>query len=168
MNLRNTVAACLFAAGLVGQAAAQNACAPGTRVAGDALRTLLAGRTVYAALGADRWQEYHAGSGSGNDDLIDYKRRPGHPVDPAEKVGTWRASSAPNAAVTHSFGGSASFTSMVCQVGATYTFQSTEGGDTVSGATLLSGQVKCPRAGSGIADAPMNVRWAVLCASSRH
>jgi hypothetical protein len=95
MNLRITGAAFLFAAGLVGQAAAQNACATGTRVAGDALRTLLAGKTVCAALGDDRWQEDHAGNGSGNDDLIDYKRGPGHPVDPAEKVGTWRANSGP-------------------------------------------------------------------------
>lgn len=56
------------------------------------ITALVSGRTVCGVPGAsypgapsDRFQEEHLANG----DLFDYKRGPGHPVDPREKVGTW-------------------------------------------------------------------------------
>ena len=74
---------------------AQMACAASAgvvRLTNAQVSALLTGRTVCGVPGAgysgspsDRWQEEHLANG----DLFDYKRGPGHPVDPREKVGTW-------------------------------------------------------------------------------
>ena len=143
MNLRMSFVVCSLAAGLSGEAAAQP-CIQGQSLNG--LSVLLQGKTVCAALAADRWQEYHATGLA----LIDYKRGPGHPVDPTEQVGTWSIittgpASNPREEVRHSYTGGTSYQYRVCQIGATYTFQQVSpGSTTITGATILSGSVACP------------------------
>lgn len=64
---------------------------------------LLCGRpgSGYTGSAADRWQEEHLANG----DLFDYKRGPGHPVDPREKVGTWSVGGSRGPpTVTHAYG----------------------------------------------------------------
>lgn len=74
------------------------------------LTTLLTGNTVcgrpgasYPGDAADRWQEEHVSGGT----LFDYKRGPGHPVDPRTQVGTWLVSAttirSQPAAVKHTY-----------------------------------------------------------------
>jgi hypothetical protein len=75
--------------------AAQTTCAASAgivRLSNAQISTLLTGRTVcgvpgtnYPGSPSDRFQEEHLANG----ELWDYKRGPGHPVDPREKVGTW-------------------------------------------------------------------------------
>lgn len=57
----------------------------GTALTASQLTTLLTGKTVCGSAGTDRWQEEHRLGG----ELWDYKKGPGDPVDPEEKVGTW-------------------------------------------------------------------------------
>ena len=72
-----------------------------------AMTTLLEGNTV--CVGAQptmEAQEFHQAGGA----LIDYKRGPGHPVDPTKQVGTWTVNPGrPNATVTHDYGGGARY-----------------------------------------------------------
>ena len=143
MNLRMPFVVCSLAVGLSGEAAAQQ-CNQGQSLNG--LSVLLQGKTVCAALAADRWQEYHATSLA----LIDSKRGPGHSVDPTEQVGTWSIVttgpvSNPREQVRHSYTGGTSYQYRVCQVGATYTFQQVSpGSSTITGATIQPGQGPCP------------------------
>lgn len=53
------------------------------------LTALLNGNTVCGSAGTDRWQEEHMVGG----ELRDFKKGPGDPVDPEEKVGAWDVSS---------------------------------------------------------------------------
>ncbi len=98
-------------ASFAGQANA--ACAsPSVRVVN--LNTLLRGNTACVPTsigGVKTWQELHVNGG----DLIDYKRGPGHKIDPSEKVGTWLAvnSTTPNAVVTYNYTGGQSYTYQV-------------------------------------------------------
>lgn len=65
---------------------AHAACTTATQVQGAAtLRAVLQGKTVCAARGGDRWQEFHRSDGA----LIDYKKGPSDPVDPTKQVGSW-------------------------------------------------------------------------------
>ena len=67
-----------------------------------AMTTLLEGNTV--CVGAQptmEAQEFHQAGGA----LIDYKRGPGHPVDPSKQVGTWKVTGGRGAFVTHHYGG---------------------------------------------------------------
>ena len=74
---------------------AQTACAVSAgvvRLSNAQITSLLTGQTVcgvpstgYPGSQTDRFQEEHLANG----DLFDYKRGPGHPVDPRGKVGTW-------------------------------------------------------------------------------
>ena len=74
------------------------------------LTALLTGNTVCAMRSTDRWQELHVSGG----DLIDFKRGPGHAVDPSESVGRWSiVGTGGNATVLYNYGGS----------GGTFTFQ---------------------------------------------
>jgi len=61
----------------------------GTPLSVSQLTTLLTGKTVCGSAGTDQWQEEHKASG----ELWDYKKGPGDPVDPEEKVGTWSVQS---------------------------------------------------------------------------
>jgi hypothetical protein len=101
---------------------------------------LVRGKTMCAARGGDRWQEFHQVGGN----LIDYKLGPSDPVDPTETVGTW---SAGTGLLTHDYGGGGSYVWAVCREGGptstTFTLVSTTAG-TITGVTLQSGQVPCP------------------------
>jgi hypothetical protein len=152
MKFRIAVASFLLSAGLVGQASAQNNCNQGNSLSG--LGTLLSGKTVCAALGTDRWQEYHMPGG----DLWDYKRGPGNAVDPSKKVGNWSVTSVPignsnntRETVTYNYGGGNSYTYYVCAAGSSYTFNATNGSTVVTGATLSNGQVACGQFASATA-----------------
>lgn len=79
-----TLSAALASVALAGPAHA--ACTAATQVQGAAtLRGVLAGNTVCASRGNDRWQEFHQAGGA----LIDYKKGPNDKVDPTKQVGTW-------------------------------------------------------------------------------
>lgn len=152
MKFRISFAACLLAAGPVGQAGAQSsndACSAGSRVTGVTapdLRTLLSGKTVCFKPGgatAWTWQEYHTPPSGGA--LVDYKRGSTDPVDPSKQVGTWSAGNGANAAVTYGYSGSSSYTFVVCALaGGQYRFQGTGGATTVAPATLKAGAGPCP------------------------
>lgn len=101
---------------------------------------LLAGKTVCAAIGGDRWQEFHTGTTSGL--LIDYKRGPGHPVDPSGTVGSWSVSgSGGNTVVNHTYGSVTYPYSVFNNGNGTYSFCSA---NPEIVATVLTGQVACP------------------------
>ena len=143
MNLHLPFVVCSLAVGLSGEAAAQ-ACNHNQSITN--LTALLPDHTVCAALAPDRWQEYHAPGGA----LFDWKRGPGHAVDPREQVGTWSISSVTvgnvtREQVTHKYGGS-SFVYRVCLTGpSTYTFQQVSpASTTITGATIPAGSVACP------------------------
>lgn len=52
------------------------------------------------------WQELHSSGGS----LVDYKRGPGHAVDPSETVGTWSVIGTGNSAtIRHNYGTGGSY-----------------------------------------------------------
>lgn len=102
-------------------------CSTGRVLEPGTLRTLLQGNTVcvpVVTVATMDWQELHQAGG----DLVDYKRGPGHPVDPSEKVGTWRitgdvGSSGDGAYVTHAYTGGSSYTYKVYNNGdGTYSF----------------------------------------------
>jgi hypothetical protein len=97
---------------------AQSACrasAGVVQLSNAQIGTVLRGNTVCGVPGAsypgspvDRFQEEHLING----DLFDFKRGPGHPVDPREKVGTWAlgGNAADVPTVTHRYGPSTTFT----------------------------------------------------------
>ena len=71
-----------------------------------AMTTLLEGNTV--CVGAQPTmdaQEFHQAGGA----LIDYKRGPGHPIDPTKQVGTWTVTDVRGARVNHHYGGATKF-----------------------------------------------------------
>jgi len=80
----------------------------GTPLNVNQISTLLAGKllcgrpgTGFVGNASDRWQEEHVVGG----DLFDFKRGPGHPVDPRVKVGTWFVGGSRAApTVTHAYG----------------------------------------------------------------
>lgn len=114
---------------------------PANPNSGGTFTNFITGATICAVRGSDRWQEFHAS----NFDLVDWKMGPGHAVDPREKVGTWSASNGANAAVTHDYGGGGVHTWAICRVGTGFTYTLVSGtGGTVTGATVLAGQVACP------------------------
>jgi hypothetical protein len=97
---------------------------------------------ICAARGGDRWQEWHEAGGA----LWDWKRGPGHAVDPRDQVGNWSAANGANATVTHTYGGT-SFVWAICRTNAAapfdYTMVSPTGG-TVTGVRILTGSGACP------------------------
>lgn len=87
---------------------ASAACTSSSQVTGSAtLTTLLAGKTICASRGGDRWQEYHQAGGA----LIDYKKGPTDPVDPTKQVGTWTVTgNGSGTQVRYNYGQGASYT----------------------------------------------------------
>jgi hypothetical protein len=115
---------------------AQTPCPAGTRLNENQLTTLLTNRTVCATVGNDRWQEWHGP----NNSLVDYKRGPGHPVDPTQVVGSWAITgSGINAIVTYTYGTN-SYAYAVCSStpSGSYDFRpaASGGGQLVTGATF--------------------------------
>ena len=115
-------------------------CSGGTRLNAAAITALLGGNTVCVpALTANpmTWQELHVGSPGGA--LIDYKRGPGHAVDPSQTVGTWTVTGtgAGSSFVTHNYGAGGSYTYSVYGSGVVGTNHSF-----CVGATEIVGRVK--------------------------
>jgi len=98
---RLMVTSIVLLAGISGEAMA--ACTANTRVTGNALTTLIAGNTVCATRGAEKWQEQHRAGGA----LWDYKKGAADTVDPTKQVGTWSIGSNN---VTYSYTGGPSYT----------------------------------------------------------
>ena len=144
MTVRTMPILGLLLLGAVGHATAQVACPAGsTRVVN--VGNLVAGNTLCAVRGSDKWQEQHRGTGLGGP-LWDYKMGANHPVDPTEQVGRWSAQNGENSLLTHNYIGGSNFSWLVCQVGttSTYTLISTGTAGTITGATVLAGQTSCP------------------------
>jgi hypothetical protein len=84
--------------------------APSVRVATAlAMTTLLQGNTVCLPAATQptmEAQELHQAGGA----LVDYKRGPGHPVDPSKQVGSWTVTAGRSVFVTHNYGGGAQYT----------------------------------------------------------
>jgi hypothetical protein len=134
VNLRKALLAtmaCVAGAGAV----AQPACQTGETEVQNT-NALLSDAYLCAVRGTDSWQEFHQAGGK----LFDWKRGPGHPVDPTKEVGSWGTA---QGTVTHTYG-STSYVWRVCRVGpqagATYTLRSQTAG-VISGATVVSGSV---------------------------
>lgn len=91
------------------------ACTGGTRLDAAAISALLGGKTVcvpMVTIATMTWQELHVGNTTSTTGaLIDYKRGPGHPVDPSETVGTWTVNGTGNgnSTVTHAYGSGGSY-----------------------------------------------------------
>ena len=106
-----------------GQAIA--ACSPGTRLNATNISAILGGNTVCVpttTIPTMTWQELHVGtSTSTTGALIDFKRGPGHAVDPSETVGTWTVTGTGvgNSTVTHNYGAGGSYTYTVHSIGGT-------------------------------------------------
>lgn len=104
---------------------------------GSLALSTLAGKTVCVG-SAPTWdaQEFHSGTTGG--DLIDYKRGPGHPIDPTGKVGTW---SIAGNQINHNYGPAANYTYDVYEKTGAYSF--CVGTSEKAAATIRNGQVGC-------------------------
>lgn len=82
-------------------------CSGNSRLNATQLGTVLTNNTVCVANGTGwEWQELHAGNGN----LVDYKRGPGHAIDPSETVGSWSVNGTGNGAtVRHNYGSGGSY-----------------------------------------------------------
>ncbi len=113
-------------------------CSPTTRVTGAALNSLIIGNTVCATRGSEVWQEQHRSGGQ----LWDYKKGPGHPIDPSKQVGTWSIS---RNIVTYCYTGGICYGYTVHGTGSgSYDFCAPNGSVVVSGATFKPGYTSCP------------------------
>lgn len=131
----------LFAlAGLSGQVLAGCPAGNGGYLNQTQLQTTFASKTVCAARGSDRWQEFHEGATSGA--LIDYKLGPDHKVDPSKKVGDWRIEGNGNAArLVHDYGSGGVYSYRVFGNGGnSYSLCNGTSGLDV---TVLNGKVPC-------------------------
>ena len=93
--MKKFVLVAIMASSLVsGQAMA--ACTTATRLDAAAISALLGGKTVCVpkvTIATMTWQELHEGTSTSTTGLLkDYKRGPGHAVDPSQTVGTWTVS----------------------------------------------------------------------------
>ncbi len=114
------------------------ACTAATRVTGAALTHLISGNTVCATRGSEVWQEQHRTDGT----LWDYKRGPGHPIDPSKQVGTWRIA---RNFVSYCYTGGSCYSYSVHGAGSgPYSFCFANGTEVVSGATFKTGLTSCP------------------------
>lgn len=139
---------CMVAVALLGVAAAASAqtCPNGgARLNRNQIGNQIIGKTMCAASGNDRWQEFHQGnSGDSIGALIDYKKGPNDKVDPSQTVGSWSYAGADdNTLLVHNYGGSATYSWAVCgSNGGPYTLVSTSG-VTVTNVTIRPGQSGC-------------------------
>lgn len=130
----------LSASALAASAQSTCTCSGQQRLTGNALSTKLSGNTVCVAKSGGGWeaQEQHQTNG----DLVDYKRGPGHAVDPTKKVGTW--SIAANQ-VSYTYTGGAPISFSVCDAGGNAIGFCGNGGTAVTvSATVKTGQSSCP------------------------
>lgn len=109
------------------------------------------GKTLCAARGALRWQEFHVDSATAaGRRLIDYKLGPGHPIDPTKDVGIWDArggNAGPSGGpvLFHRYNGGQSYSWLICREASStsWTLRSTGPDGDITGATLRTGQVSC-------------------------
>lgn len=133
---RLMVTSIVLLAGISGEAMA-DCSAP--QVTGRALPALIAGNTVCAVRGGEKWQEQHRAGGA----LWDYKKGANDPVDPSEQVGTWSTNFTAGS-VTYAYTGGPSYTYTVHgPTGGPYSF-CTGGTEVVGGATFKIGYQSCP------------------------
>lgn len=107
----------------------------GTALTASQLTLLLNSNMVCGSAGTDRWQEEHRAGG----ELWDFKKGPGDPVDPEERVGTWSVLSGGHAAglVNYVYSGGSTFSYTVYNDGGgTYSFC---GPGTIVQATIKTG-----------------------------
>lgn len=125
--MKSLILAAAAGIALAGLPAASNAAcaAPSVRVNTKiAMNTLLTGNTVCVPAMTQptmEAQELHQLGGA----LIDFKRGPGHPVDPTKQIGTWSATGSDGRAVfvTYNYGGGKIFTYAVWRnVNGTHSF----------------------------------------------
>ncbi len=113
-----TIAALLSFSVLGSNAQAQScACNGQTKLSQSQVSAAIGGKTVCVG-SAGNWQhqEFHAGTTGGA--LTDYKRGPGHPIDPSENLGSWSLSN--NGTVTYTYnGGGGTHAFGVCTINAT-------------------------------------------------
>lgn len=125
-TLKHTMVASSLALAMMALAGQANAvCTGNTRITSSAaLVTLLGGKTVCVpavTVPTMTWQEKHVGVTAAGGQLIDFKRGPGHAIDPEEPVGTWSVISnngGQQAQVVHNYG-----------TGGTYTYTVHNNGD---------------------------------------
>jgi hypothetical protein len=137
---------------LVGSMSAhsQVTCPAGTIQEPDAM-AWAKGKTLCAARGALRWQEFHVDSATAaGRRLIDYKLGPGHPIDPTKDVGIWDArggNAGPSGGpvLFHRYNGGQSYSWLICREASStsWTLRSTGPDGDITGATLRTGQVSC-------------------------
>ncbi|MBK9234589.1 MAG: hypothetical protein IPO19_00425 [Rhodoferax sp.] len=139
-----TVLAMSVAAAMLSSAAMAQLACPANTTRVQTLTAVVGGKTMCAASGGDRWQEWHNGSNAGP--LVDYKRGPGHAVDPTETVGTFIAIDGASSRLTHIYSGGGTYSWIVCAdaTNTFYTLVSTGGAPTITGVTLLPGLIACP------------------------
>lgn len=120
------------------------ACDAGSRLAAPAIRTLLGNNTVCvptATIPNMTWQELHDGVSGGA--IIDYKRGPGHAVDPSKTVGAWSVSGTltTDSFVTHAYsGGGGTYSYSVHTIsGTNYSFCPIGGGVEIVARVQLGG-----------------------------
>ncbi len=119
---------------LAGGVAAQTCTCEGagnTRIQDAALTAALSGNTVCVPNAAGwEWQEQHRAVTAGvsrSGELWDFKRGPGHAIDPTKRVGDWAITATTIAGgehVSHSYlgGSGSSYSYKVCRVGATASY----------------------------------------------
>ncbi|EGJ10134.1 MULTISPECIES: hypothetical protein [Rubrivivax] len=123
---------------------AQSCPAGQTRLNQLQIRAQIAGNTLCAVSGGDRWQEFHQGGTTNTSGaLIDYKKGPNDPVDPSTPVGTWSLTDrGSNTLLVHNYGPSATYSWAVCRAnGGTYTLVSDQA--TITSVTVKEGQSGC-------------------------
>lgn len=106
---------------------------------GSLALSTLAGKTV--CVGASpTWdaQEFHQTPGGTANNLIDFKRGPGHAIDPTSPVGTW---SIEGDQIRHNYGVGANYIYDVYEKSGSYSF--CVGASEKAAATVRSGQVGC-------------------------
>lgn len=128
-GLGNAYAACSESAGWK----KMNAAGSG----GSQALSTLGGKTVCVG-SAPTWtnQEYHSGATSGP--LIDYKRGPGHAVDPTSTIGSW---SIAGDQIQYFYTGGATYIFDVYEKSGAYSF--CNGTSSAAEATIRTGQVSC-------------------------
>ncbi len=133
------ISSVILAVSFSGESIAACTGAPLTEVA---LTGLIEGNTVCASIpGGDEWREQHRIT---NNELWDYKKGPGDPVDPTEKVGTWSIGGGRMPSVTYTYTGGGNYTYLVYGSGLLGDPHSFCGSVEIHNAYFKSGETSCP------------------------
>lgn len=146
MTFTNTATLVGLSLGLI--AAPVHAACTGGFLNGSAVISALSGKTVCSPSGCSSssgncsWSEYHAAASG----LFDYKRGPGHPVDPTDttSIGTWSVSTTgpTQGKITYTYsGGHTGIYDVHDDGGGNYSF--CNGPSSPIGAKVIAGQVPC-------------------------